>query len=147
LIEQARRLDPRILVHAAHFFPNEEFQLYLNAADVAVFPFLEIMTSGSVIMALSFGRPVVAPAKGCLPELLDEELGIVYAPGQAGALGLAMEAIRERDLAACGRAAFRRARSLSWGPIARLTLEAYRYQGTGTWAGAVDDLEDKDVDP
>jgi glycosyltransferase involved in cell wall biosynthesis len=143
LIERARQLDPRILVQTSHFFPNEDFQLFLNAADVAVFPFLEVLTSGSAITALSFGRPVIAPSIGCLPELLDEGVGIAYERGQADALGLAMEAIRDRDLAACGQAAFQRARSLSWEPIARLTLEAYRYQGTGVPVGA----ENDDVDP
>jgi hypothetical protein len=89
---------------------------------------------------------VISPATGCLPELLDESMGILYESGQAGALGRAMEAIRERDLGACSRAAYRRARSLSWEPIARLTLEAYRYQGAGALVRAAD-LGDDDADP
>lgn len=146
LIERARQLDPRILVHTAHFFPNEDFQLFLNAADVAVLPFLEVLTSGSAITALSFGRPVIAPATGCLPELLDNSVGIVYDPGEAGALGQAMQTIRKHDAAAYGRAAYRRARSLSWDSIARLTLEAYRYQGASAPVEAANP-EDDDADP
>ncbi len=146
LIERAGQLDPRILVHTAHFYPNEDFQIYLNAADVVVLPFLEVLTSGSAITALSFGRPVIAPAMGCLPELLDNNMGIVYDPSEAGALGQAMQTIRERDVAACSRAAYRRARSLSWDAIARLTLEAYRYQGASApVAGA--NLKDDAADP
>jgi glycosyltransferase involved in cell wall biosynthesis len=134
------------LVHTAHFFPNEDFQLYLNAADVVVLPFLEVLTSGSAITALSFGRPVIAPATGCLPELLVEGAGIVYESGTPGALQQAMEEFRWRDVAACGRAAYRRARSLSWEPIARQTLEAYRYGGASSLDGAAG-LRDDDAAP
>ena len=126
LVERAAQTDPRIVIRTSRFFPNEEFQLYLNAADVAVLPFLDILTSGTVITALSFGRPVIVPAIGCLPELVDESMGIIYNPNQPGALAQAMKAIQQRDLMACSRAAYRRAESLSWESIARLTLEAYR---------------------
>jgi beta-1,4-mannosyltransferase len=49
--------------------PSEEVQKFFAAADVVVLPFLEIMNSGSAILALSFDRPVLVPARGSLPEL------------------------------------------------------------------------------
>lgn len=127
LAEQAAQIDSRIVVHTSRFFPNEELQLYHNAADVAVLPFLDVLTSGTVITALSFGLPVIVPAIGCLPELVDDSMGIVYDPNQPGALGKAMTAFQQRDLTASGMAAYRRAESLSWDSIARLTLDAYRF--------------------
>ena len=38
------------------FVPDDELQVYLRAADVVATPFLEIFTSGSVLLAMSFGR-------------------------------------------------------------------------------------------
>ena len=50
---------------ALRYIPDAELQVWLRAADVVVLPFRDILTSGSAILALSFGRAVVAPALGC----------------------------------------------------------------------------------
>lgn len=126
LAERATQADPRIVVRSSRFFANEEFQLFLNAADVTVLPFLDVLTSGSAITSLSFGRPVIVPAIGCLPELVDNTTGIMYDPQDPAALSQAMRDIQHTDIAAASRAAYKRALSLSWDGIARQTLEAYR---------------------
>ena len=127
LVERARQADPRIVIHTSRFFSNEDFQTYFNAADVVVLPFRDILTSGSTITALSFARPVIVPALGCLPELVDSSMGIIYDPNRPDGLKQAMKTIQHYDLPACGHAAYLRAESLSWESIARLTLEAYRH--------------------
>ena len=85
------------------FVPDEDLQLYLRAADVVATPFLEIFTSGSVLLAMSFGRAVIAPRRGCVTDVLDEAGGILYdaddPQGLEGALRVAMDA----DLEAMGR--------------------------------------------
>jgi beta-1,4-mannosyltransferase len=125
-VEQARAADPRILVYPSRFFANEEFQLYFNAADVGVFPFVDVLTSGSTITALSFGLPVIVPAVGCLPELVDDEVGILYDQQQPGALPAAMHAIQQRDRQQLRRQAYERAKALDWQNLARQTLAAYQ---------------------
>jgi glycosyltransferase involved in cell wall biosynthesis len=125
-VEQARQTDPRILVCPSRFFANEEFQLYFNAADVSVLPFLDVLTSGSTITALGFGLPVIVPPAGCLPELVDERMAILYDQQQPDALQEAMLAMQQRDLATARQAAYARAQSLGWDEIARLTLTAYQ---------------------
>jgi glycosyltransferase involved in cell wall biosynthesis len=108
------------------FFPNEDFQIYLNAADVVVLPFSQVLTSGSAIAALSFGKPVIVPALGCLPELVDDSMGILYDPKDTGALSKALLDIRRCDLDRAGCAAFARAKSLDWQRIASRVAEVYR---------------------
>jgi beta-1,4-mannosyltransferase len=125
-VERARQTDPRIIVCPSRFFANAEFQLFFNAADVGIFPFLDVLTSGSTITALSFGLPVIVPAVGCLPELVDAQVGILYDQKQPEALKTAMLAIQQQDLKATSQAAYQRAQSLDWHAIARLTREAYR---------------------
>ncbi|MEM7131010.1 MAG: glycosyltransferase [Chloroflexota bacterium] len=125
-VETAQRADPRIIVSPSSFFANEEFQRYFNAADVAVFPFIDVLTSGSVITSLSFGVPVIVPAVGCLPELVDDEVGILYDPQQPDALMDAMLEIQQRELASLRRAAYQRARRLDWASIAQQTVQAYQ---------------------
>jgi glycosyltransferase involved in cell wall biosynthesis len=65
--QSLRGTDPRIEVRASPHIPRENLQLYINAADVIVLPFLDVLTSGSAITTLGFGRPVIVPAIGCLP--------------------------------------------------------------------------------
>ncbi|MFZ1757429.1 MAG: glycosyltransferase [Caldilineaceae bacterium] len=133
-VAHARQRDPRIIVHPSRFFANEEFQDFFNAADVSVLPFVDVLTSGSAITALGFGQPLITPGVGCLPELVDNTMGILYDPKrpdlkQPDVLEEAMVAIQTRDQQAMRQAAFQRARSLDWDEIGRRTLAAYRHGG------------------
>ncbi|MEZ4597387.1 MAG: glycosyltransferase [Chloroflexota bacterium] len=47
--------------------PDDRMQVFLRAADVMVLPYRDVLTSGSAILAMTFGLPVVAPRIGCLP--------------------------------------------------------------------------------
>jgi hypothetical protein len=49
--------------------PVGEVEVLFSAADLVVLPFSDIMHSGSAILALSLNKPVLVPARGCLPEL------------------------------------------------------------------------------
>jgi glycosyltransferase involved in cell wall biosynthesis len=120
------RNDPRIQVFTHPFFPNEDFQIYLNACDVVTLPFTEVLTSGTAITALGFGKPVILPALGCLPELINDGAGILYDPRDSQNLGEAMLAIRHWDLGKAGAAALECARVLDWKGIAEKVNHVYR---------------------
>lgn len=126
VVTMARRSDPRVVVRTAEFFPVADFQVFMNAADVVVFPFLEVLTSGSVITAMSFRRPVIAPALGCLPELVDDRMGILYEAADRTGLRKAMQAAQAHDLVACGQAAYDAVKTFTWDRIAERTLAAYQ---------------------
>jgi glycosyltransferase involved in cell wall biosynthesis len=61
-----------------YFIPDDEIQIYMNAADVVVLPYEKILTSGSAILSMSFGKPVIAPDKGCLKDFLPESSNFKY---------------------------------------------------------------------
>ena len=48
---------------------EDEIQLYLKGADLVVLPFREILNSGSAMLSLSFGCPILVPEKGSMGEL------------------------------------------------------------------------------
>jgi glycosyltransferase involved in cell wall biosynthesis len=60
--------DSRIIVRAMHI-PSEQVPLYYGAADVAVVAHCEFFTSGSAVLSLSMGCPVVGPAVHHLADL------------------------------------------------------------------------------
>lgn len=117
--------DDRLRVHAG-FIPDDEMPRYLRAADVAVFCFEQVLTSGSVILAMTYGLPVLCPALGCLPELVTPASGLLYDASDPGALGRALRHVKTLDTAAMGLAAQAVAQSLCWHDIARQTADVYR---------------------
>jgi glycosyltransferase involved in cell wall biosynthesis len=70
-VDELKRLaaqDDRVHL-ALEFIPEEKVPLYVGASDVVVLPFNSILNSGSVFLALSFNRAVLAPRLGSLPEI------------------------------------------------------------------------------
>ncbi|MET3961201.1 glycosyltransferase involved in cell wall biosynthesis [Marmoricola sp. OAE513] len=57
--------DPRV-VSAFEQVPDDELQVWMNAADLAVLPYRDILNSGAFLLAQTFGLPVVAPRAGAL---------------------------------------------------------------------------------
>ena len=125
LVASISESDPRVILRPSRHFANDEFQYLFNAGDVGIFPFLEVLTSGSVITAFSFGLPVIVPSVGCLTELVPPEAGIVYDPEDDEGLRRSMLAIQERDIAPMRAAALERALELDWGQIAKRTRQVY----------------------
>ena len=68
-LRRAAAADRRLRLDVG-FVPDARMGDYLAAADVMVAPFTRILTSGSVIAALSYGLPVIAPDLGCLPQTI-----------------------------------------------------------------------------
>ncbi len=118
------RDDERIILRLG-WLPDEELALYLAAADVAVTSFARVLTSGSVLLAMSAGLPVVAPALGCIPETVSDG-GILYDPADPDGLVRALRAATTADLPALGRAAYEAALGQSWAQTAAGVVEAYR---------------------
>ena len=125
IVEQSGMHD-RVIAHTSEYFPESAFQTFLNAADVGVFPFSQVMTSGSTIQALGFGLPVVVPNLGCLPELVTDNVGVRYDAAAAEGLAQALVEIRDLDVDEMGKAARAKAESLDWASIAASTARIYR---------------------
>ena len=121
---EALAADPRIQLHA-RFVPDAEVQLYYRAADVAVFPYRDILTAGAVGVALAFGVPVVAPRRGSVPEAVGDG-GVLYDPDDADALWRAIETVRAGDRAALSAAARARSADLSFEHVAQVAAVALR---------------------
>jgi beta-1,4-mannosyltransferase len=72
------------------FVDNDRIQIFMNASDIVVCPFRRIHTSGSIVLAMSFAKPCIAPMIGCIPEVLDREGSFLYDPENAGGLANAL---------------------------------------------------------
>ena len=116
------------------FIPEEEVQTYMNACDVVVFPYRKLLTSGALILAMSFRRACVAPKLGCMEEILDEAGGVFYDPSSSDSLVQALENVvqKENDLNKMGEHNYQLAMEWSWETIAQMTLALYQSCVKGT---------------
>jgi glycosyltransferase involved in cell wall biosynthesis len=94
-----RRPDVRIEIRDA-LVPDDELQVCFNACDVVALPFRKVLNSGSLLLAMSFGCPVVAPRLGSIPEVACPDGWFGYEAGDAAGLRAALEsalAVRDRS--------------------------------------------------
>jgi glycosyltransferase involved in cell wall biosynthesis len=107
--------------------PDEDVARYLQATDIAVFPFRQITNSGSVMLAQSFGLPVVITN---LPSLSDIPIdaAIRFEPGVASLVTalLQAEGLSETQYRKMSDAALAWSMSSDWKEIALATVETYK---------------------
>ena len=118
----------RVKLHF-HFVTSEELVALYRAADVVVYPFRAITTSGSLATGLALGKAIVASDLPVFRELLtDRENALLVAPRDPDALASALieliqdSALRDRLEANVRAMNFGDA---SWIAIAQMTLETY----------------------
>jgi glycosyltransferase involved in cell wall biosynthesis len=107
------------------FIPDDRVQYYMNAADVVVLPFQEILTSGSTMLAMSFGKPVVVPDAGCISALVPDDGGFTYQGDESDSIRRAMERAMRGDLGPIGSANRAAVERLTWERIAARTHDVY----------------------
>ena len=111
----------------AEFVPDDELQVYFQACDLVALPFRRILHSGGLLLAMSFGRCVVAPRMGSIPEIACPEAYFGYDPEDAGGLAAALrEGLDQPDLLERGAASMQFARDrYDWSQIARRARAMY----------------------
>jgi glycosyltransferase involved in cell wall biosynthesis len=123
-IDEAIKHSPaRARIHLfPEFLPDDEMQIFLNASDMVVAPYADVLTSGTVMLTFSFGRPIVAPARGVLKDVVTEECGILYEPLDPDGLRAAM--LRAIDSRFDEARIIETAKLHDWRRSARLILES-----------------------
>jgi glycosyltransferase involved in cell wall biosynthesis len=70
-------LHPTVSLHARKL-PPELLALFLEAADVAVLPYVRSLNSGVLMLALTFGLPVIVPSPGPLADAVEPSYARTY---------------------------------------------------------------------
>ncbi|MEH1843267.1 MAG: glycosyltransferase family 4 protein [Nostoc sp.] len=111
------------------FVPTDEIQLYMNACDAVIFPYRDILTSGGVLLAMSFGKACIAPRKGCIGEVLDNAGAFLYEIDDENGLTKAMNSALKKhyELFFMGQHNLQLAEEYNWKHIAKMTADVYRY--------------------
>lgn len=118
------RDDKRVRV-VFDFVPDDEVQIYMNAADIVVLPYRESSTSGSLVLSMSFSKPVIAPSIRSITEILHPRGGIVYDPSDKCGLVGAMRQALTSKLSEMGKYNLEIIRNFGWDYIANETYRVY----------------------
>ena len=112
-------------VHLGYVSDDAQEQLYADAR-VLVLPSHDEGFGLPALAAMSAGVPVIASRRGSLPEVVADG-GILFDPGQAGALVAALKRVIEDDewAATQGAAGLLRARAYDWSASAAVLRQAY----------------------
>lgn len=112
------------------FIHDDEVSTFFEMAHVVVLPYRDIFTSGSLLLALSFNKPVIAPRLGLIPDYVDESCAFLYEShdptGIYNSLSKAIESrymLEHMSLNAC-----RKKEEYNWDNIGAILADLYNAQ-------------------
>ncbi len=112
------------------FIPDSEVADYYAAADVVVLPYRRIYQSGVLLMAMSYGKPVVvSDIEGMTEVVADGKNGYVFPAGDAEALADKLAEVisnPEESHMVGERAWLHMCEHHNWNEIGRMTAACYR---------------------
>jgi glycosyltransferase involved in cell wall biosynthesis len=119
----AQRIDFR-----EGFVAEDLVQPWHAAADAAVFPFSTGLTSGSLILAMGFGLPVIAAAVGDARHLVSRQGGQLIASGHVDELGRALKemSLARQEWVPMGRRNRQLVSEFRWDLIGAKTMDCYK---------------------
>lgn len=86
------RANPDVIVDARSI-PAKELSIPLRASGVIVLPYRSSLNSGALLLALSFGRPVIAATSPHVSETVGPEASLTFEPDDRDALGAALRRV------------------------------------------------------
>jgi len=124
LKEKASRLQGIILHN--HFIEDDSIHLYFSAADVVICPFRRILSSGSIILAMSYGKPIIAPRFNSIKETLGKADALLYDPKNKDGLFYAINQSKQQDIMALSKLVTEECDRLDWSRISQKTYQLYQ---------------------
>jgi len=107
------------------WIPDSELPIFLGACDVGIVPYLQTSTPSSLLLFMSFAKPVIAPTLPEVKEFLGDSDCFLYDhPANLSTVIERVSASKE-NLPEIGKRAFRRALLFDWTKAAKSTYDSY----------------------
>ncbi|AWI79765.1 hypothetical protein CEW87_10515 [Parazoarcus communis] len=106
------------------FVASEDVAALFSLADVVALPFENTLTSGSVTLALTMGKPLLLPDEARVLDAVTEDCVLFY--GSDETLAGTLRTLDKEGLGLMGRSARVLADGTPWGKVAELTEIVYR---------------------
>lgn len=116
--------NSRGMVSFGSYIPDEEICRFFGAADVVLVVRESTLSSGIPNLAMTFGKMVIGPDVGGVPEFIEGSGNILYDPTSAASLARAMEQSTSADRETIGRKNREIAAGRDWEQIIRACVGA-----------------------
>ena len=112
------------------YIPDNELSTFYSAADIVVLPYHRIYQSGVLLMAMSYGTPVLATNLLGMSEIItDDKNGFLFQVGDAEDLGKSLiRVLNNKSLLdnVAQKAELDMMTKFGWDGVARKTIEVYK---------------------
>jgi len=125
---KVKRKYPHKFLTFLRYIPDNEVGYYFAAADIFFIPYERVTTSGSVMYAMAYKKPIVSTPKGNLYMLVKNGVN-GYLCGNVKEMITAIKGIDRDKAAKMGEKSRRIAAKFNWIDIARDTIKVYKYVG------------------
>jgi len=125
MLRDARDRDTRVMIFD-RFVKDDEIQNFMNAADCVAFPYHRSLTSGALLLAMSFGKACIVPDNPMMHEVLTEKSSLVFGTGDSALQETIARTLDiPNQLAEMGQAARERSGAWTWSWVGKQTTEIY----------------------
>jgi glycosyltransferase involved in cell wall biosynthesis len=107
------------------FIEDNRIHLFFSAASIVVLPYQNILNSGSLILAMSYGLPIIAPKLGSIPEYLGFANELLYEPDDDFGLLNAMKTSLHIEHHQLTRSVIEACDRLDWVSVGKDTFKLY----------------------
>jgi beta-1,4-mannosyltransferase len=108
----------------SHYINDEDMSSYLALADVMVYPYKDILTSGGLLLGMSYKKACIASNVGSMPEFLDEKFLFTDFSDLKQKMKLISNFSKE-EIKKIGEHNFLKIKEDSWSKMAEMTLNLY----------------------
>jgi len=105
------------------FIPDEEIASIVSVADAVIIPYLKTLTSGSAILAMSFGKALILPNKASIFDMPGAEGAVYYDDTDENGLTTVLSKIDSYNFKAMGAFNLQLSQTLDWDTLARKMIE------------------------
>jgi beta-1,4-mannosyltransferase len=114
-----------VIIHP-DFVEDEKMHLFFSAATVVVLPFTNILTSSSIVVAMSYSKPIIAPKLGGIQETLGAANSLLYEPNDEQGLLQALKKSIYVNLEELTKLVTQACDRLDWNKIGLETSKLYQ---------------------
>ncbi|MFC7526276.1 glycosyltransferase [Parapedobacter sp. GCM10030251] len=112
------------IIFLPRYIEDGEIEAYFSLSNVMIYPYKRVVTSGALLLGMSYSKLCLASNVGSMPEFIDHEFLFGDVPELTKMMDKVMN-ISSEEVTLVGRGNFEKIKDHTWVSMAEKTLELY----------------------